>query len=357
MLGYNEQVLLTEDTVLQGEFGTIPPIYHLIGTRSEQSVTINAAEGTPAGTTVSGQQALLTAPEAAHPDGLAVFTLRVSTPPSGITPEQSVGYFSVFDAQTGAHVSLSAPFNVEWLQGGLVAYTGGAIRFADCISFTTITQAGTMTQVPLPGTGGAYIAVPCVTGHVVNNKALIVSSGEACESIYVVDVVTEATLSQSPCISELYPKLGGWMFNGDVYGIPGTPNFFSAATGQPIQGAAKTEGTNALTGVRSDLVLANSSNGPSYFLSTSSWQQVFGAPSEDAFRAYGMADDDVWVEGAAGRVVIDGRTGATLATSWQVAPEAGGTGWTVAYHPDICCISEYLLRSNGTMLESNASAP
>ncbi len=376
VVAYNEDAILTEDGYVHGDSGG-GPIYHLIGTRHGSPITIDDRVGPPKGTLIEGFQTLLTPPVAGHPSGLAILLLRVKTPASGINPETGAGYFSVFDAATGTHLLTSAPFSEALLFSMPVAYVNGDLRLAGCGNYTTITPAGTVSEVPFPAGSPEPGGASCVVSAVVDDEILIYSPAESCESVYVSNVVTQAIVSRSPCLRDddrstsditpvPLPGSGDWFFNGSAYVAPDMPAFSSAATGSPLEpeGEFSLETSDALGGIRSNVALLDSSiqdprdGAPSYFVSTSSWQPVFTASGAQSFSAFGIADDDAWVEAAAGRIVIDALTGSTLADSWHVMPEAGGTGWTLAGESTgACCSSEYLLRSTGTMLASLGTAP
>ena len=375
VVAYNEDAILTEDGYVHGDNGG-GPIYHLVGTRAGLSIAINDAVGLPVGTSAEGFQPFLTQPLPGHPGGLVILPLRVKTPPSGINPETSTGYFSVFDATTGAHLVTSAPFSEAALFNTPVAYINGDLRLAGCGGYTTISPAGTVSGVPFPP-GSPDTGPSCAASAVVDNEILVYSPNEGCEAVYVSNVVTQSIVSQSPCLpsedrspsditSVPLPGSGDWFFNGTAYGAQFARGIFSAATGSPLEpeGELALEKFDILAGIRSSVVLVDASisdpgvGGPSYFVSTSTWQPVFTATSAQRFRAFGLADNDAWVEGAAGRIVINALTGSTVASHWNVLPEAGGAGWTIAGESTgACCSSEYLLRSKGTMLTSLRTAP
>jgi hypothetical protein len=109
-------------------------------------------------------------------------------------------------------------------------------------------------------------------------------------------------------------------------------------------------------GARSDLTVVQNA-GYSYFVSTTSWQTGFTATPGQSFTAYGVADDDVWVDTPRGAIVIDGHDGHEVANDWKVFPLAGGAGWTLTSTSDVCCDREYLLRSSGPLLVSLSSVP
>jgi hypothetical protein len=375
VIGYNEDAILTEDSYVHGDNGG-GPIYHVVGTRAGLPIAINDVAGLPAGTSAEGFPPFLTQPQPEHPRGLVVLPLRVKTPPSGINPEMNRGYFSVFDATTGAHLITSAPFSEAALFNTPVAYINGSLRLAGCGGYTTITPAGAVSEVSfLPGSPDT--GPSCAASAVVDNEILVYSPNEECEAVYVSNVVTQSIVSQSPCLpsedrspsditSVPLPGSGDWFFNGTAYGAQFARGIFSAATGSPFEpeGELALEKFDILAGVRSSVVLVDASisdpgvDGPSYFVSTSTWQPVFTATNAQRFRAFGLADNDAWVEGAAGRIVINALTGSTVASHWNVLPEAGGAGWTLAGESTgACCSSEYLLRSKGTMLASLRIAP
>ncbi len=360
VIAHNEDALLMEDGFVHGPFGGT--VFHLIGTRSGDPITINVGTGIPPGDSVEGGTGFLTEPGPGHPNGLAILTARVTTPASGLNPATTSEYFSVFDAATGVHVLLSAPFPVGAAEGPAVAYVGGAVRFAGC-EYTTVTDSGVVSHVPFPPGGSEPGSAACKASAVVNNEILIYSPEEACESVYVSNVITQATVSRSPCLTSTAGRIPGeWFFNGAAYGVPDATTFFSAATGAALEPLSEfpfeAQRTYALGGIRSDVALLYSAaGGPSYFVSTSTWQPVFTASSEQRFTPVAIADDDAWVEAAVGHIIIDARTGATVANDWRIVPEAGGPGWTLAVEPQVCCSSEYLLRSNGTLLASLNEAP
>jgi hypothetical protein len=198
---------------------------------------------------------------------------------------------------------------------------------------------------------------------------------DACPTVYVVDVATEATVSQTRCLHDIDNRdYSNFYFDGSVFAVPNTPTFFLAASGQPLTAAGQLGPDSFDTGTasagfmnpaaRSDLTLVQN-NGYSYFVSTTNWQTVFTATPDQVFSAYGIADDDVWVDTShwegvdyvGGRIVIDGHNGHEVAADWNVFPVAGGSGWTLASTQDVCCESEYLLRSSGTLLTSLSSVP
>jgi hypothetical protein len=379
VMTYNDQALLTETTYVHGPDGG-GPIYDLIGTRGGSTLTIDDRLGVPAGTTVEGFQSLLTPPRPGHPRGLAALTMRVTTPPSGIEPAHSVAYYSLFDAATGAHILTSAPFDEGLLFDTPMAVVGESLRLVGCGAYVTVAPSGAVSNTPLPGLEGSESnSCPArAVSAVVNEEVLIYSGSEDCPTVYVTNVVTEGVISRSPCLlanttheSPTFPApaalsgSGDWFFDGAAYAAPNEPKFFSAATGAQLEpdGTFALENSGVLGGIRSNVVLIDSSigsaeGGNSYFVSISSWLPAFTASSEQSFRAFGMADDDAWVEGAAGRVVINALTGLPLATGWSLFPEAGGTGWTLAGESTgACCSSEYLLRGSETMLAAHAVEP
>jgi hypothetical protein len=365
---YNDLVLLAETTYVHGPNGG-GPVYDLVPTRGGPTLTIDDRLGVPSGTTVEGFQSLLTPPLAGHSSGLAVLTMRVTTPANGIQPAHSVAYYSLFDAATGAHILTSAPFAEGVLPDTPVAVIGTSLRLVGCNASVTVTPTGTVSEKPLPGAGGSESdsCTPRAASAVVNSEILIYSESNGCPTVYVTNVVTEGVVSRSPCLRArivheppTFPAPAAfsgsrdWFFDGTAYSVPNEPRFFSAATGAPIEpeGVFALETSEVLGGIRSSTALINSgAGGSSYFVSTSSWLPVFTAGREQSFRAFGIADDDAWVEGAAGRVVISALTGTLLASSWSVFPEAGGAGWTLAGESTgACCSSEYLLRSSETLL-------
>lgn len=370
VLAHTDDALLTRDSVLSPSGGgDVPPVYHVLGTRAGPDVIIDGRSGVPPGTTAEGDEQLLTPPTSGHPLGLAVLLLRVTTPASGINPEQAHGYFSVFDAATGTHLFTSAPFdaNSDALGSQPVAYVDGSVRLAGC-EYTTVNAAGNISHTPFPGHGTDPGTESCRASDVVDGRILIAGydqAPDACPTVYVSDVISQGTLSQSPCL-ETVDNPSAWLFNGGAYGVWNTPTIFAASNSSPLTAPNEfdiSEGHAAfLGGVRSDLVLVypdhgEDGDGPSYFVSTSSWQPVFTAAPDQVFTPYGIADDYAWVDGPAGRVVVDARTGSEVAADWRVYPEAGGTGWTLASENDVCCDREYLLRSNGTLLQSLSNVP
>jgi hypothetical protein len=373
VIAYNEDAILTEDGYVHGDSGG-GPIYHLVRTRHGFPTTIDDRVGVPPGTTVEGSQSLLTAPMAGHPSGIAALVMRVTTPAIGIEPEHSSAYYSLFDAATGTHILTSGPFEEGPLFDEPVAIVGESLRFVGCGSYVTIAPSGAVNKTPLPGSTSPEPedCSPRAVSAVASEQVLVYSEVEGCPTVYVTNVITEGTISHSPCLSAntvhevptpapASAALSGsddWFFNGAAYAAPNEPRFFSATTGAALEpdGTFTLEHSDVLGGIRSSVALID--GGDSYFVSTSSWLPVFTASSDQSFRAFGIADDDAWVEGAAGRVVINALTGAPLATGWSVFPEAGGTGWTLAGESTgACCSSEYLLRSTGTMLASLRTAP
>jgi hypothetical protein len=366
VLAHNDTALLTAENFLGSAFT------HLwsIGTRSGATVVIDLSKGIPGGTTSAVDGALVTAPSSGHPYGLAVVLLGVSFPQNGINPPYSHAYFSVFDAQSGKHLATSAPFDAG---GTPVAYINGAVRLAGG-DFATVDQAGHVSQAQLPGTG-SFVVSPPVSGRVLVEGYAQPSDG--CPTVFVVDVATEATVSQSPCIHDIYNRnYSNFYFDGLAFGVPNASRFFLAATAQPLTPPGQlgpdafetgTETAGFLNpGPRSDLtVVQNGASGYSYVISTTTWQTVFTATPSQTFNALGVADDDVWVDTShwegvdypGGPIVIDGHNGHEVASGWTVYPVAGGAGWTLASAREVCCSREYLLRSSGTLLASLRSAP
>ena len=371
---FNELVLLTETTYVHGPGGG-GPIYDLVGTQGGAVISIDDRSGVPSGTEIEGGSSMLTPPLPGHPHGIVVLTMRVSTPASGIEPEHSSGYYSLFDAATGAHISTSAPFEIGLLDAAPVAVVGESLRLIDCNAYFTVSPTGTVSESPLPGPASPEQDNCARRGAsaVVNEEMLIYSYSETCPTVYVSNVVTEAVVSRSPClrtnIEHSTPTLPAaaatsgsrdWFFNGAVYGVEDEPRLFSAATGAPLEagGTFALEDGEALGGVRSSVALINWGDGDSYFVSTSTGLPVFTADGEEHFSASGIADNDAWVEGSAGRVVISGVTGGLLASTWKVYPVAGGTGWTLATEANgACCNSEFLLRSREPMLAAHGDEP
>lgn len=369
MLSYTDVAVLTAED-FNGFTGG--GVLWALGTRSGGPVEINFREGLPAGTADEVMGTLMTDPAPQHPLGLAVITLEVTFPQSGINPPHSVGYFSVFDAATGSHILTSAPFNWESASGSLIGYVHGDVRVGT-VEFTTIDPAGHVSETAYPGEpgtpgySGSRVMGPPVAGRVLIGGYS--QPEDECATVYVVEVATEATLSQTPCLPNININPSDYYFDGSVFGVPGTPAFFRATGGQ-LTGAGELgpskSGSFINPGARSDLTVVQN-EGYSYFVSTSSWTTVFTATPEQTFTPYGVADDDVWVDTShwegveyiGGHIVIDGHTGAQLSDNWKVYPIAGGEGWTLTSTPDTCCTSlyEYLLRSTGTLLASLNSVP
>jgi len=347
---------MTQTTYLisKGESAT-PPLFYLVGTRSGLPFRIDGRAGIATGMRVQGLNELLTPPTPGHPDGLAVITLAATAPASGISPARTEGYFSVFDAATGRHLLTSAPVSTSVLAATPIALVNNELRLASC-EYTNVNSSGAVTHVAFPGEQIEDEGRACLASPVVAGKIIIYGSGNGtCPSAFVSDVNSETTVSRSPCLSNLARGDDHGFFDGSAYGIEDVPNFISAASGsllipestlKPSQGFAR-----FLTGPRSDIVLMYSTATPSpaYFVSTKTWQPVFTASSEQSFTPLGVADDDAWVEGAAGRAVIDARTGRTIARNWATFPEAGGAGWTLTVAPDVCCSHEYLVRGPGPL--------
>jgi hypothetical protein len=374
---YNDLALLTETSYVRGPNGG-GPIYDLVGTHGGVTIPIDDRLGTPPSTTVEGLQSLLTPPMAGHPSGIAALVMRVTTPAIGIEPARSSAYYSLFDAATGTHILTSGPFEEGPLFEEPVAVVGESLRFVGCGSYVTIAPSGAVNKTPLPGSKGPEpenCTLRAVSA-VINEQVLIYSQVEGCPTVYVTNVITEGTISHSPCLSAntvhdvptpapAPAALSGsddWFFDGAAYAAPNEEKFFSATTGAVLEpeGTFALEHSDVLGGIRSSVALIDSdigfaAGGPSYFVSTSSWLPVFTANNELGFRAFGIADNDAWVEGAAGRVVISTLTGTLLATGWNLFPEAGGAGWTLAAESNgACCDTEYLLRSSEPMLAVGA---
>lgn len=355
-----------------------------IGTRSGAPVRIDYTQGIPAGTSIEVAGTLMTEPVAEHPLGLAVITLLVTFPQNGINPPHTDGYFSVFDAATGARLVTSDPVSAESVRGYLLAYLGGDIRLeaggptiGSDDDLATVTPAGGVTRTPFPGVEGSpgypgsFVVSEPVAGRVLiggYNQPM-----DECPTIWVLDIATEGVVSQTPCLPDVGEPFEDAYFDGSAIGVPGAAAFLSAtggqltAAGQFGQNPSEPEPASFLgPGVRSDLALVQS-GGYSYFVSTTNWATVFTATPEQAFMPYGIADDDVWVDTShweaeeyiGGPIVIDGHTGRELASFWKVFPVAGGNGWTLTSENsgDACCASEFLLRSSGTLLASLDSVP
>jgi hypothetical protein len=356
-----------------------------IGTRLGGPIMINYTQGIPAGTTSEVVDTLMTEPVAAHPLGLVVITLLAKFPQNGINPPHADGYFSVFDAATGARLVTSAPVSEESVRGELLGYVAGNIRLeaggptaGSTDNLATVTPAGDVTRAPFPGVEGTPgNPGSSVLGHPIAGRFLVGGEGESmnkCPTIWVVDIATEAVVSQTPCLADFADPFLGVYFDGSAIGVPGTAALLSAtggqltAVGQFNQGAPKTSEPVrfAKPGVRSDLTMVQN-EGYSYFVSMTNWATVFTASPQQTFTTFGIADDDVWVDTShwegdeyiGGPVVIDGHTGREVASSWSVFPVAGGTGWTLTSENsgDACCASEFLLRSAGPLLASLHSVP
>ena len=372
MLSYSDVAVLTAED-FNGFTGG--GILWALGTRSGGPVEIHFREGLPASTSDEVMSTLMTDAAPEHPLGLAVITLKVTFPQSGINPPHSVGYFSVFDASTGDHISTSASFNWESIDGSLIGYVKDDVRVGT-EEFTTIDPAGHVSETAYPGEPrtpgypGSSVVGPPVAGRILIGG--YGQPGDECPIVYVVEVATEKTLSQTPClpkgISIDNGKSSNYYFDGSVFGVPDTPAFFRATGGQ-LTGAGQLGNESAsfiYPGARSDLTVVQN-EGFSYFVSINSWTTVFTATPEQTFAPYGIADDDVWVDTShwegveyiGGHIVINGHTGAQLSGNWKVYPIAGGEGWTLTSTPDTCCTSksEYLLRSTGTLLASLNSVP
>jgi hypothetical protein len=367
VMTYTDDVILTRDSFLDSAGGgENPPVYYLTGTRSGPFISIDGRNGVPSGTDVQGEGQLLTPPVPGHPRGLAILVVRVTTPPSGIDPARTQEYFSVFDAASGDHLLTSAPFDPNAIEYLPVAYEGGALRSAGCGRYSTVDQAGHVSYVPFPGHGTQSGTESCAATTPVDGKILIEGydqAPDACPTVYVSDVVTQTTISKSPCLRQV-SVTSGWFFDGSAYGVRDTPVVFSAADGSRLTSDHEfdidQDQAVFLNGIRSGLTLVypdSAGYGSSYFVSSSSWQPVFVATPDQAFTPYGIADGYAWVDASGGRVVIDARTGSTVAAHWRIYPFAGGAGWTLASESDVCCDREYLLRSDGTMLSALDTAP
>jgi hypothetical protein len=259
-----------------------------------------------------------------------------------------------------------------------MAVVGASLRLIGCGVSVTVAPSGAVSSIPLPGSEGAErnACTPTAVSAVVNAEILIYSESNGCPTVYVMNVITEGVISHSPCLRPriihdsptfpapaALPAAHDWFFDGTAYAARNEPRFFSAATGAPLEseGTFALDTSDVLGGVRSSTVLIDSdigfaAGGPSYFVSTSSWLPAFTAGREQGFRAFGIADNDAWVEGAAGRVVISTLTGASLASGWSTFPEAGGAGWTLTGESTgACCSSEYLLRSSKSLLAAQAA--
>jgi hypothetical protein len=328
---------------------------------------------------------LMTEPTAGHPLGLAVITLLVKFPQSGISPPHTVGYFSVFDAATGARLVTSAPVSEESVRGQLLGYMGGKIRLeaggpiaGSNDDLATVTPTGGVTRAPFPGVegtpgynGSSVLDLPVAGRVAVGGYA---EPLDECPTIWVVDIATEAVVSQTPCLPDIADPLSGVYFDGAAIGVPSAAAFLSASGGQLTwagqfgQNASKTSEPARLMkpGVRSDITVLQN-GGYSYFVSTTNWSTVFTAAPEQTFVPFGAADGDIWIDTShweaeeyiGGPIVIDGLTGREVAKNWNVFPVAGGKGWTLTSENsgDACCASEFLLRSSGPLLASLTSVP
>jgi hypothetical protein len=351
-----------------------------IGTRSGGPVKIDYTQGIPAGTSSEVADTLMTEPVAGHTLGLAVIALLVTFPQNGINPPHTDGYFSVFDAATGARLVTSAPVSEESVRGELLGYLAGNIRLeaggptiGSNDDFATVTPTGGVTRAPFPGVEGTPgYPGSSVLGPPVAGRVLVGGYSEPmdeCPTIWVVNIATQAVVSQTPCLPDFADPFSGVYFDGSAIGVPGAAAFLSAtggqltAAGQLDQNASKTSEPASFMnrGVRSDLTVVQN-DGYSYFVSTTNWATVFTATPEQTFMPYGIADDDVWVDTShwdaeeyiGGAIVIDGHTGREVASSWKVFPVTGGKGWTLTSENsgDACCASEFLLRSSGPLLAS-----
>ena len=366
-------VATSDDAILSISNG---PTFTLLGTRSGNPMTLDPRIGLPPETEITvgldgyWEYGTLTSPTPEHPQGAAIITMETQTQPHGIDPPTFGFNYAVFDVATGQHVLTSSTAPRETGPVPLTLFPDGSIGVGDS-SYQVMTPAGQVTELPLPGEG------PFIVTSVVGGRVLVLSEGapeEGCPAISVYDVNAKAPVSSSGRCLRRKPGLSltGSFFDGSAYGIAEDPFIYSAATGTSLTEEGEFGSPEAfeqgemtiryMAGVRSDLVLAyrdEYGEGPSYLLSTSTWRPVFTAPETSSFTPYGIADDDIWVEAAAGQVVIDGHSGAQLASNWSVAPVAGGQGWTlVTNNPSGCCVAdEYLLRSSGTLLENLPTAP
>ena len=355
--------LLTDGSFLDAENSSSDPTVDIVTTRSGNVSTIDGADGMPSGTHTLIDESYLTEPSAGYPLGLVVLVLAVRFPADGINPAYTRGYYSVFDASTEQRLSTSAPFDESQVYNSeFLGFDNGDIRLA-YNDFITVDAAGNITHTPFPGGGsgetatGSFVESPPVDGRILV-EGYADAEGE-CPTVWAVDVATLQTLSSTGCLHDTNDRnFGDWYFDGSVYGVPAHAAFVSATTGADITTAGELgpDGSGAFTqGVRSDVALFQ--NGKSYFVSTSTWNPVFIAGASQGFTAYGIADDDAWVDAAGGRIVIDAKTGRTLYKGWRVFPVYGGSGWTVASTLDVCCETQYLLRSQGTLVAALPTTP
>jgi len=365
-------VAVSDDAILS--LGGADPTYTLIGTRAGSPITIDPRLGLPPGTEISAnetgifEEATLTPPVPGHPQGVAIVAMDTQTQPQGINPATFGFNYAVFDAGTGQHVltSATAPRGPNILRP--LTYLEGSVGVGGS-AYEVISPSGQVTEFPWPGSE-PYVLSPVVNGRVLV-EATEGSEGQ-CPVIWVYDLASKAPVSTSPCLRRS-PSLtfGGSIFNGNAYASRDDPFVYSAASGAalttkdefgPYEGYEEGLGIKYMEGARSDLILAyppSYGEGPSYFVSTATWQPVFTVPEASWFEPFGIADDYVWLEGASGKIVIDGRTGIQVASNWTVAPVNGGSGWTLtSTDPIRCCGSQaYLLRSTGTLLENLSTAP
>jgi hypothetical protein len=71
-------------------------------------------------------------------------------------------------------------------------------------------------------------------------------------------------------------------------------------------------------------------------------------------RFYGMADNDLWLTNTNQHIIVDGRTGHVLESTWLYEPEFGAQGWTVVCspaHARVGYTTQYLVVSSKPLAE------
>jgi hypothetical protein len=376
VISNNDSVLLIQP---EGDVG-----YVLIGTRTSEDVRIDPRAALPARTALDGpgllgetgfsETAYVTPPVGGHADGLVAVVLSATTEAIGLQPVVDRDYLIYYDAGDGRLVSaapITAPSNwpipiylpeligysedhlTVYLAGGPMANTEPSGSF-----LARIAASGGVTASVMASISGILGSTP--------SDALVDSGSSNCPAVAVFNLLTLQEVSHSPCGWDGVYHTG--FFDGTAYTVSGLPAVYSAANGAALTGSGEL-GPGAylysITGPRSSIVVTWHHgfpySAPAQVLARANWQPVLTVNNTEAltFDVEGVADNDVWVDSGGRQVVINGMTGAELYAGYRVVPLTGGIGWTLVRGPQPVAgrATEYLLRSDGTLLTSLGRAP
>jgi hypothetical protein len=343
------------------------------------------------GATLGTSSGIVTDPSVDYPDGLAMFIFSATAPASGLQPAKTTSYVASFNVSTGREilitkVDLPSPGTDCDLSG---SYTPLATYGqADTLTFNMLTtsctgpnynneistlrlynvniKTGAIIRNVEVGLGGVSIAGKYIVGNVG-------ISGDDCEQ-NIVDEVTLATTGEfHSCgiIENMNGNISDWqdlpsvmtksLSDGYVNVHDNEPNSPSPQTFNLSSGAEVTPQVIS-SGPRSTIAVGGSTVGviDSTLDSTSgmltyslgSWLPGFAISASQSqaldLTVYGVCDNDIWATNSDQSIIINGRSGKVISTSWKYLPIYGSSGWTVVGSRTTA--NEYLVRGKGTLV-------